>query len=543
MSDIKKKTQYAYQPARTLLKSRGDYHAEKYTELGTQPPIIYNSLGDCRANISPVIEDDYLMYSFLQIDTTKQGENDVTKNISPNAINGIVFNITNIHTGKNDLITMPIDTKSNVAALESMKAVIQQYKHNGGTLESGELPDGIKITTIRESDRFAPMFAEYLRQELGVTQNNETFMRHFALELYQAENPSLHGRIIEASVATAPYYTQTTNVHSAVNAAQKTMETALAKKSWSTQVAWQLSELPGNLAATMRERTIGESALLREQGYSPDQANTLAFLKVVNAECHAAKRDGDVDCREQLSALKKRAATLAVDAGCSKEAMITMTRNTIDTEWSEFPEVNLHAMHVAIGDAFNQAVISSNYIAYLATRNKLHHISHTMYDDNTQHEANAKDDLQARIDKNASQLRQILTSSNTSPVIPTAADVINVLESQLANNPSNWVAYMSQYAIEMPSEMHESFLKHCKDALDELNAFTDGTTRAAMSKAAYTALQEIMEDKSLPENTQQTLNNLSTKAFEQAVAAGADMGDVGENTDLSQDSLEEIGDD
>ena len=53
-------------------------------------------------------------------------------------------------------------------------------------------------------------------------------------------------------------------------------------------------------------------------------------------------------------------------------------------------------------------------------------------------------------------------------------------------------------------------------------------------------IQEMMTDRSLPTATQQILNNLSTKASEHAVAAGADIGDF---NDLSQDDLEEIGDD
>jgi hypothetical protein len=540
MSNIKKKKQYAYQPVENLLKPQTN-HTEKYTELCTKKPIIYDSLGECRANIIPTVYNDYLVYAFFQFDASKQSEHISENGINPATIDGLVVNITNIHTGQNDIIAMPIDTPSGFVDLTNMREAIQEYRFSRGAPDSTKLPDGIQIKTIRAAEGLSPMFAEHLGQQLGMQQNDEKFMRHFAMELCVAEGQSWYECLVNASTEIAFYYGKTTNIQSVVNAAQQAMESELAKRPWHTQVAWQLSNLPDGLAATMRERAIGESALLREQGYSVDQANALALLKVVNNECHAAARNDEIEYREQLGAVKEQAARLAVDAGCSKEAMIAVTRKTIDTQLSDYSENNAHIMHVAIGKAFNQAVISNNHIGYLATLNQLYHMSHTMYDDKTPLAANAQDDLQERIDKNASQLQKILASDNKSSlVIPTAADVINRLEYQLANNCESWVEYMSQYAILMPIEMHETFLKHCKDALDELNAFTDGTTRAAMSKAAYTAIQEMMTDRSLPTATQQILNNLSTKASEHAVAAGADIGDF---NDLSQDDLEEIGDD
>lgn len=503
----------------------------------------YDSLGEVRAAASPKVYNwNYTAYAFTVLDDSKEIRIDDDPRFFPrvntDAITGIGVCITDTRTGAQQVITMDIDKDTSYSDYAKFQKVFEQCAGYHGQRLDANLPANITVTPLIGEHHWDDMFLAQLQQQLGLDAlRAEQFTRTFEQVYAINEDMPMYPRLMEAAHEALSATKTPTQCNLIITQAQQRLEAQLATESWSTQVTWQLSELPDKMAMTMREHVMGEAQLYQEQGIPVDQAHALALLKVVNKECYTEHVYGAHNNVPQLAALKERAAQMAVQAGCSKDAMLDATKDTI-TDPS-----NIDGVYQAVlKRAFQTTIERMNPVKHIAFSNAMRGISENMYMfDNTQKGKTPLEDMQARIGEQSAKIQSTFRFHRVeAPMIPESADIANEIARIAARGNCTWQEYMAQYLVNMPYELHQDFCNKAQTELQRLNLMGDGLSVANMATAAHHAIANMVRDESLTPGVRLHLAGLEGKALDQALEAGANPNEF---ADIDRDSHEDIGDD
>lgn len=515
---------YMYQSMSTVLKQNVHTDTLYYRGGATE----YDSLGEVRAAAEPKLYNwHYTAYAFTVMDDSKETRIDDDPRFFPrvntDAITGIGVCITDMRTGAQQVITMDIDKNTSYPDYAKFQKVFEQCAGYYGQTLDANLPANITVTPLTGEHHLDDMFLAQLQQQLGLDAlRAEQFASTFK-QVYASTDAPMYPSLMEAAHdALSVTKTPPAQCSLMIAQAQQGLEAQLATQSWDTQLTWQLSELPDMMAMKMREHVIGEAQLYQEQGLPVDQARALALLKVANKECYTDHVYGEHSNVPQLAALKERAAQMAVQAGCSKGAMLDATKDTI-TDPS-----NIDGVYQAmLKKAFQNTIERMNPVKHIAFSNAMRGISDNMYMfDDTQKGKTPLEDMQVRIGEQSAKINSTFAFHRVeAPMIPESTDIANEVARIAANGNCTWQEYMAQYLVNIPYELHQDFCNKAQTELQRLNIMGDGLSVANMATAAHHAIADMVRDESLSPGVRLHLAGLEGNALDQALEAGANPGE------------------
>lgn len=526
-----------------------DYGAFLYgSKTPTPDGKMYDSIAEARANARTHMTsfDHDGITTMLVVDATQEVYRDNRfhlPELNPKAITGVICSITDMSTQSTHVLTMPV--QEGRIDWNALRDAINEYTGPRQYGHFHQFANGVEVTLVEAPANLQDCMMQHLQGQLGITSQEaqEKFVEAFRFKLAYSGAESLYGRIMDAAYYATDHIENEAEREGIIAMAQKAMEADIAKQNLTTQTTWQLSELPDFMLLGMRENIIGERALFMQDGYTPEQANALALLKVVNTRCtemhFSARLDSEMlEYLAPLTALKERAAQIAIDAGCPKESMLAVTRVSIDKDRAHAGALTSNT----VSDVFEMVLQKMNPIQYLATRNAISHLSKEMFREMEEPSAdNQQEDLQARILKYAGKLQEKLKSDGIEyPVIPDAKDVLEAMPSYLAQREVQWPTFAAQYTSALPCHLQEAFIDHYHAALVEINIYSDAETQANMSFAACCALKNMVKDETLAPGDQLIVAGLVDTAITQALQLGVQYEAIEE---LMHDGNEEISND
>ena len=521
------------------------------------PTMSYQSVDEIRSTVNPTsLNWHYQLYAFNIVDASKEtylsdSTGRYTK-VNPDAIIGVAVSITDTRTGAQQLVTMNIDGHTSSPDYANLRDVIEQCISYYGKTRDGELPANIEITPLVGAHNFDAMFVSQLQQELGLQgAQAEQFANVFHNKSYFYNDLPLYQRLMATAHAVLSEHHTPAKCEQIIAQAQHGMEAKIAQQSWVTQMTWQLSAIPENIAMTMREHMLGEAILFEDKGFPSEQARALALLKVANKECHDTHLYRLTHPKEFLpdvAALKERAAQMALDAGCPKDAMLEVTTSSIDA-----PKHTEDIYCMALREAFVAAMCQLNNMPYTSAlqragsmepsfAKRMGAIASDMYwMDGHHYDITPQADLQIRIAEKSYQLQYTFKEYGVqSPIVAEPASIAEMLTKAATREDVRWQEYIAQYLVEMPYETHKNFIDKVYAELQQINMLRDGENVASMATAAHHALSQMVRDESLTPGVRLHLAGLECKALDQALEAGANPNEL---ADIDRDSHEDVGDD